>query len=106
MNKLRLSETSLESVAKVMLGVGEIVNKNKGVNDTLEADDIVQPLKTKLIYYLIGTGAVKKGAGNINPNKTKTNNDPLLTVKLSTKHGGIQLDKTHEADGAHLSIMT
>lgn len=65
-----------------------------------------QPLKNLSISYLISRSAIKKGIGNTNLQSTYSNENPLAYLKLKLGYFGIQLDKTHEAEGSHLNILS
>ena len=99
----KLSEASMITLANIINFTGQ---KKEGVDKITSSDDVIQPLKSKMIYYHVTEGAMKKGVGNINSTESYYDDAPLLYTNISMKMSGIQLDKTHEADGAHLSIMT
>lgn len=100
---LQPSEVSITNVVKAMNSIG-IVTNPEGIVDTQE--DIYQVLKHSDIHYVPTAGAVKQGAANINSSAfySNTENYNIMTVKLD--FAGIQLDASHEADEANLSIMT
>lgn len=70
--------------------------------------DIWQPLKHSDIHLMPTVGAVKQGAGNINPTTAYTVADPskINFMRIKMNQSGVQLDKEHHADGEELSIMT
>lgn len=65
-----------------------------------------QPLKNLGISYLISRSAIKKGIGNTNLQSTYSNENALTYLQLKLGYFGIQLDKTHEAEGSHLNILS
>lgn len=99
--ELQLSEASMMTLANIINFTGE-----KKRDKVLTSDDVIQPLKDKMLYYHVTEGAMKKGVGNINSVSAYYDDEPLLHTFVNMKMSGIQLDKTHEADNAHLSIMT
>lgn len=94
-------EASQRQLAEAMNKVG---TKLKPVVRTIH--DVHQPLKESMIHMLTTYGAIKKGAGNINKKECYTDNSSLLYQTLKMEYSGIQLDKTHDAEAGHLSILT
>lgn len=81
---------------------------NEGNLDILElilSDENNQSLKSKFIAYTVNKSAIKVGAGNINSEETWRSGE-LLTIPMSTKYGGIQMDADHELDEADVTEMT
>lgn len=106
--KLLPSETSITNVVKAINNVGFInPASKKTIDDLLNGDDVIQPLKTSDIHYCPTEGAVKQGASNINPATVYTDDNAKLNfMTINMNQAGIQLDKEHHADGAELSLMT
>lgn len=65
-----------------------------------------EALKDYLIHQAPTSGAIKCGGANINPKKVLNERHSLSTQVLDLGRSGTQLDKTHEAEGAHISILT
>jgi hypothetical protein len=63
-------------------------------------------MKHSNIHYIATEGAVKKGAANINKYESLKNSDSLNFFKVRANLFGVQLDPTHEADNAEVSLMT
>lgn len=82
----------------------------------LTQDYYFQPLKYKMIDYLINQSAIKNGTGNINFNTSYQNpnnelNDPendvpLRYIEMDTQRYGIQQDSGHDADNEELTEMS
>ena len=66
----------------------------------------IPKLKDSLIHQAPTSGAIKCGGANINPKKVLHGRHVLATQDLDLGRSGTQLDKTHEAEGAHISILT
>lgn len=99
--ELEFSETSRISVAKA---ASYYAIKLKDNVDT--AEDLWQPLKHSDIHYMPNVGAIKQGIANVNPISVLYNKSNLNFFKIKMTQGGTQLDKEHQADNAHLSLMT
>lgn len=99
---LKHSESSLQLLVTAVNEVGTIIS----ITNKLSQSDIDQPLKTSNIHYIPTKGAIKQGAGNINPSSSYTDDSELNTFKIRITCGGIQLDKEHVADKSVLSLMT
>lgn len=89
--------------------------KNKqDIQDTQEY--FYQPLKYKMVDYLINQSAIKNGSGNINFREQYQNPDnelndvlseePLRYVEMDTQRYGIQQDSEHEVDDEELTEMS
>lgn len=117
--KLEFSEKSIEKVAEVANKVGvlretkdstenNIVRFNN--SDVLTQHSLYQFMKHSNIHYITTEGAVKKGVANVNKYNDKENclldSNPLNFFKVSARNFGIQLDPTHQADDAEVSLMT
>ena len=67
----------------------------------------IQPLKHKMIAYLVNKSAIKVGAQNINGDNAWYNGDPLMEMEFNTEGLGIQMDADHVVtDPEHQSTMT
>ena len=120
--KLKYSEASNKAVAQFMIYVSKpseslqerfdnstafIKNVNsKDINAKASQEDFYQPLKYKLINYVINDSAAKNGVNKINPRERFSDDKQLEYTTLSTLKYGIQQDSDHEADEAELSEMT
>ena len=112
--KLVESEASNRAVAHFMIYVSKPTEKynelegtthyNKGADITQEYFE--QPLKTKLINYLINQSAIKNGASNINSVNSLTDDSELLYDTYSTLKYGIQQDSDHTADEGKVTEMS
>lgn len=69
-------------------------------------DYFEQPLKTRLINYLINQSAIKNGASNINPVSSLTDDNELMYDSYSTLKYGIQQDSDHTADEGKVTEMS
>jgi DNA-directed RNA polymerase specialized sigma54-like protein len=102
---LKYSEASNKAVAQFMIYISKAKNTNtKEIKASQE--DFYQPLKYKLINYVINDSAAKNGVNKINPRERFFDNNPLEYTTLSTLKYGIQQDSDHEADEAELTEMT
>lgn len=97
------SEVSITNVVKAINGIGVVLNPNGEVNTQ---DDIYQVLKHSDIHYVPTAGAVKQGAANINTESSYTDEEDYNIMEIKMNNAGIQLDASHHADEANLSIMT
>ena len=67
----------------------------------------IQPLKHKMIAYLVNKSAIKVGAQNINGDSSWFDNSPLMEMEFNTEGLGIQMDADHVVtDPEHQSTMT
>jgi hypothetical protein len=85
------------------------VSKAKNTNTKeirASQEDFYQPLKYKLINYVVNDSAAKNGVSKINPRERFFDKNPLEYTTLSTLKYGIQQDSDHEADEAELTEMT
>ena len=102
---LKYSEASNKAVAQFMIYVSKAKNTNtKEIKASQE--DFYQPLKYKLINYVVNDSAAKNGVNKINPRERFFDKNPLEYTTLSTLKYGIQQDSDHEADEAELTEMT
>lgn len=102
---LEFSEKSIQKVADVACKVG--IPKNRKSNEKiLTQQGVYQFMKHSNIHYIATEGAVKKGAANVNKYESLNNSDKLNFFKVRANLFGIQLDPTHEADNAEVSLMT
>lgn len=108
-NRLEYSENSIRKVAEVANLVGDI-RSGLDPEKTFTQQGVYQFMKHSNIHYIATEGAVKKGAANIN--KFNKNENSILDsgdlnfFKISSRNFGIQLDPTHQADNAEVSLMT
>lgn len=65
-----------------------------------------EDIKNSTIGYIISNSSMKKGIGNTNGKSAYDDSTKLNYLHLELGYFGIQLDKTHEAEGAHLNILT
>ena len=65
-----------------------------------------EDIKNSTIGYIISNSSMKKGIGNTNGKSAYDDSIKLNYLHLELGYFGIQLDKTHEAEGAHLNILT
>lgn len=108
------SEASNRAVAHFMIYVSKPTEKynslegktsyQKGVGLTQEYFN--QPLKTKLINYVINQSAIKNGASNLNSKNVFFNGDKLKYDTYSTLKYGIQQDSDHTADEGKVTEMS
>lgn len=101
--KLQGSEHSIELTARACNIYG---TKKDGVVKVETAVDVFQPMKHSDIHYSPTIGAVKQGAANINPTSCYIGKHDLNFMQVEMRQAGIQLDKEHQADNEHLSLMT
>lgn len=117
------SEGSNLAVAALLNMVSEKTQKyEEAIKKGVDPKDIpdtqsyyYQPLKYKMIDYLINQSAMKNGTGNINFSSAYLNpenelndvksDEPLRSVKMDTQRYGIQQDTEHEADEEELTEM-
>lgn len=104
--KLVPSETSIQNLVTAEINVGyKLPTYIEGTMIT--ASDLVQPLKSSSIQYVVTAGAIKQGGSNINSAKAFYNSSyKLNTFTIDTHNIGIQLNAEHHADNATLSLMT
>lgn len=100
--ELHYSEASNYAVANFMNNVC-IKRPNVTRNSPKTQTNYYQPLKTKLINYLLNQSSIKNGAQNINNNSVYKDANPLRSFVMSTKRYGIQQDSDHEADEARMT---
>ena len=82
-------------------------NNDQAANKTIAyVMEQIPKLKDSLIHQAPTSGAIKCGGANINPKKVLHGRHVLATQDLDLGRSGTQLDKTHEAEGAHISILT
>lgn len=91
----------------------DTVNKENVMNSQ---EYFYQPLKYKMIDYLINQSAIKNGSANINfreiyqnpENELNdiTDDSPLRYIEMDTQRYGIQQDSEHEADEEELTEMS
>ena len=115
------SDASIKATAALLNMVSEptqkcidALRKNQEIEDT--QDYYYQPLKYKMVDYLINQSAIKNGSGNINFNTVYQNpenelnslidDEPLRYIELDTQRYGIQQDSEHEADEEELTEMS
>lgn len=98
---LQYSEYSMRKVAEVANKVGIIKS-----NSPQTQAGLYQYMKHSDIHYVITKGAIKKGAANINSSKSYTDNTDYNFFRIRMSNAGIQLDPTHNADNAEVSLMT
>ena len=83
---------------------------NEASTDMLEyilsKDEMQDVKKRAFIAYAVNKSAIKVGAGNVNPKSTFIDNNPLFTVPMRTKYGGVQMDADHELDESEVTEMT
>jgi len=65
-----------------------------------------QDLKDGFIAYAVNKSAIKVGAGNVNAKEAFYNNSPLMTIRMRTKYGGVQMDADQELDEEEVTEMT
>ena len=99
--KIHYSESSNYAVVNFMNNV--CIKKSSGKNLPKTQTNFYQPLKTKLINYLLNKTSIKNGAQNINSNLVYKNDDQLNYFVMSTRRYGIQQDSDHEADEAKMT---
>lgn len=100
--ELHYSEASNQAVANFMNNV--CIPKEGVTSKSLRTQsNFYQPLKTKLINYLLNQSSIKNGAQNINKNSVYTDSNPLRYFSMSTSRYGIQQDSDHEADEARMT---
>ena len=97
------SEVSITNTVKAINSIGIILNQTGEVSTQ---EDIYQPLKHSDIHYVPTGGAVKQGAANINSEAAYTDSEDYNIMEIKMNNAGIQLDASHHADEANLSIMT
>lgn len=100
--KLVPSEESIKLTIHAINNVGISLTPEEKTTQ----DDVYQFMKHSDVHYLVTAGAIKQGAGNINPNSFYTSGEQLNTMRIHMLQAGIQLDKEHEADGEEVSLMT
>lgn len=102
--KLREQGLSDDIIAlKLGVSVNEL-NSLKGKKELSKTQTgYYQPLKTKLINYLLNQSSIKNGAQNINKNSVYKDDAPLRSFEMSTRRYGIQQDSDHEADEAKMT---
>lgn len=100
---LQYSESSVDAVVNFMNLVARPIKEKNMCVATVDQEHYYQPLKHMMIHYHAFYTAVKDGAGNINPTKRLTDNEPLAYMTVSTKYNGKVLDPDHAAD---LATMT
>lgn len=117
------SENSLIATANLINMVSERTQKCEEALKTTSEENIphtqtyyYQPLKYKMVDYLINQSSIKNGSGNINFNTIYENpnnplNDirdssPLRYVEMDTLRYGIQQDTEHDADNEELTEMS
>lgn len=104
--RLVLSETSIRNVVKAENNIG-VVKPGLDPSQVKTQDDLFQPLKYSGIQYVVTAGAIKQGGANINSkNAYYSDSYELATMTFKPLDIGVQLDAEHEADNAHLSLMT
>lgn len=94
-------EISNYQLAKAMNFIGF-----KKTEKAVSIDDVDQPLKDAAIHFVVPRGAIKKGIANVNVTEKYENDEPFSYIETLLSYVGIQLDKTHEAEGAKVSILT
>lgn len=115
------SDASIKATAAVLNMVSEPTQRClEALQKKEEIEDIqefyYQPLKYKMVDYLINQSAIKNGTGNINfsdvyynPNNDLNdvqNEESLRYIELDTYRYGIQQDSEHEADDEELTEMS
>lgn len=65
-----------------------------------------QDLKDGFIAYAVNKSAIKVGAGNVNAKEAFYNDSPLMTIRMRTKYGGVQMDADQELDEEEVTEMT
>lgn len=100
--KLVLSEESIKLTTHAINNVGIALNSGEKTTQ----DDVYQFMKHSDVHYLVTAGAIKQGAGNMNPSNLYTSGGQLNTMRIHMLQAGIQLDKEHSADGEEVSLMT
>lgn len=117
------SDASIQATATLLNMVAEPTARyQKAIQEGKESeildtqDYYYQPLKYKMVDYLINQSAIKNGTGNINFNTTYqnpenelndvTNDEPLRYIEMDTQRYGIQQDSEHEADDEELTEMS
>lgn len=115
------SDGSIKATADILNMVSEPTERClKALQDNktpeLTQDYYFQPLKYKMIDYLLNQSSIKNGTGNINFNTTYQNpnnelndseNDvPLRYIEMDTQRYGIQQDSGHDADNEQLTEMS
>lgn len=64
-------------------------------------------LKDKFIAYAVNKSAFKVGYGNVNPEESWKNPKAVLrTLRMSTRHIGLQMNAEHELDESEVTEMT
>lgn len=99
--ELHYSEASNYAVVNFMNNV--CIKQTSDRNAVRNQKNYRQPLKTKLINYLINQSAIKNGAQNVNHVDRLKDDKPLYSFTMSTRRYGIQQDSDHEADEARMT---
>lgn len=72
---------------------------------TRATNDANFDVREQVISYLINTSAIKRGAVNVNDSLGNYDDEPLSTMMISTKYGGLMMDSEHDVDG-HVREMS
>lgn len=101
--ELAYSDASLAVTATYVNNIGQY----KANGDIPTQRNTNQPLKYKMIAYLVNKSAIKVGAQNINPDSSWYDDSPLMTMHFNTDGLGMQMDADHVVtDPEHQSTMT
>lgn len=101
--QLQYSEASNHAVVGFMNNVCVPTNPSVNSKSPRTQTNFRQPLKTKIINYLLNQSSIKNGAQNINKSSVYWNNAPLRSFTIKTSRYGIQQDSDHEADEARMT---
>lgn len=102
-DKLLPSEKSIELTTRAIINYGI---KKPGVDKVQTVEDVYCPMKHSDIHWLVTSGAIKQGVGNLNPKSCFYGHHKLNFMPVKMFQSGIQLDKEHHADDAEISTMT
>lgn len=102
-DKLLPSEKSIELTTRAIINYGI---KKSGDDKVQTAENVYQPMKHSDIHWLVTSGAIKQGVGNLNPKSCFYGHHQLNFMPVKMFQSGIQLDKEHHADDAEISTMT
>lgn len=118
-DKLIYSESSINTVVDIMNNTNFLIEGHDPDKEAHTQLIYEQPLKDKMVSYLVNMSAIKNGAMNVNPsdmyysdysdleilsNNPDVNN--LTSFEIGIDNLGIQLNAEHEVDQSHVSEMT
>lgn len=100
-NKVEYGEASILNMVKAITSCGKLLSGERPVDQ-----NFYQPMKHSDTHYLVTEGAIKQGGSNTNSNTHYYKRDSYNRFKIDMTQAGIQLDKSHNADNAEISMMT